>query len=54
MSHPIRSTEVQDEVERKAKLLETFSAGKLSVEFHLKDGIWKVGGVSVTFPRKHE
>jgi len=53
MSHPIRDAKVQADVESKGRLLESFSAGKLTVEFHLKDGVWTLGGVSVTFPRKH-
>lgn len=44
---------MQDEVEKKARLLDSSSAGKINVEFHMKDGVWKVGNVSVTFPRKH-
>jgi len=51
MSHPIRSVELQDEIERKALLLQHCSAGKITVEFNLKDGVWKAGNISITWPR---
>lgn len=54
MNHPIRQPEHQADVERKAALLEqTGTAGKLTVEYHFKDGKWIPGGITVTFPRKH-
>ncbi len=54
MSHPIRDPEGLAEVERKAQLLQSYSSGKVTVEYHMKDGKWKIGNVSVTFPRRHE
>jgi hypothetical protein len=54
MSHPIRQPDHQADVERKAALLEACgTAGKLTVEYHFKDGKWIAGGITVTFPRKH-
>jgi hypothetical protein len=44
---------VQLEIERRAALIETSTAGKLTVEFNLKDGKWSLGNVSITFPRPH-
>ena len=53
LPHPIRDSAVHIEVERKATLVETATAGKLTVEFNLKDGKWTLGNVSITFPRQH-
>jgi hypothetical protein len=53
VTHPIRDPAVQSEVERKAALVEAATAGKVTVEFNLKDGKWSLGNVSVTFPRRH-
>jgi hypothetical protein len=54
VSHPIRNPDVQDDIERKALLIESHSsAGKIVVEFNFKDGKWTPGNVSITFPRKH-
>lgn len=53
MSHPIRDPQVQDEIERRAKALTGYSAGKMTVELNLKDGVWRVGNISVTWPRHH-
>lgn len=39
------------DVIRKAGVLRSFSAGKVVVEINMKDGAWKAGGTTVTFPR---
>jgi len=53
VSQLIGDPAVRAELDRKASLLERATAGKLVVEFNLKDGRWKLGNVSVTFPRRH-
>jgi hypothetical protein len=52
--HPIRRAEVVAEVEEKAHLLTTCSAGKLIVEFNLKDGVWTLGNITVGFPKRRK
>ena len=51
MTHPIRNAQVQEDVERKSRVLESYSWGEVTVKFKLKEGRWTVGNVSITFPR---
>lgn len=48
---PIRDPDVQAEIERRALTLSGETAGKLTVEYNLKDGVWTLGNVSVLFAR---
>lgn len=55
LAHPIREPGLHAEVERKASIVEKIAtAGKLVVEFDLKDGQWVPGRVSYIFPRENE
>ncbi len=51
MSHPVRCPAVQAEIERRSAILTGETAGKITVEFNLKDGEWTLGHMHVTFPK---
>jgi hypothetical protein len=53
VSHPIRDPGVQDVIERRARQAEASSTtARQFVEFIYQDGAWKIGNISVTWPRK--
>lgn len=55
MAHPIREVRVHAEVEQKAAIVERVAtAGKIVVEFDLKDGRWTLGRISYVFPRGYD